>query len=136
MTADRIATAFRQAATQLNFEFQTGFALSLPDGSIVESVGRLPFFGSARGTLVFAEQASPVPVSLRALEEMGYFTSLLFASYERFDEPMSQGSRLGSRHNSARIDSVGQAADEPAGVDRGGRCCSVSGSGRPGTASR
>ncbi len=86
MTADRIATAFRQAAAQLKFEFQSGFAISLPDGSIVESIGRLPFFGSALGTLVFAEQASPLPASLRALEEMGYFTSLLFASYERFDE--------------------------------------------------
>ena len=86
MTADRIATAFRQAATQLNFEFQPGFAVSLPDGVIVESIGRLPFFGSTRGTLVFAEQASPSPASLRALDEMGYFTSLLFASHERFDE--------------------------------------------------
>ena len=95
------------AATQLNFEFQPWFSVSLPDGAIVESIGCLPFFGSTRGTLVFAEQARPSPASFRALDEMGYFTSLLFVSYERFDE----------RHFAETLDDWGFAgpdSDRPA----------------------
>lgn len=86
MTADRILAAFRQAATQLKFEFEAGFVATLLDGSIVQSIGRLPHFGAARGTLIFAEQASPSSATLRALDEMGYFSSVPFSSYERFAE--------------------------------------------------
>ena len=85
MTADRITNAFMQEASHLGYEFQTGFAVTLRDGSVVRSLGRLPFFGSRRGALLFAEDAKPSADSLRALHEMGYFTSLLFASYECFD---------------------------------------------------
>jgi len=85
MTADRIASAFAQAASHLGFEFQAGFAVTLSDGLVVRSLGRLPLFGSKLGALVFADDAKPSAGSLRALAEMGYFTSSLFASYETFD---------------------------------------------------
>jgi len=85
MTADRIANAFVQAATHLKFEFQAGFAVTLNDGTVVRSLGRLPLFGSRCGALVFAEDAAPSSASLRALDEMGYFTSVLFPPYETFD---------------------------------------------------
>ncbi len=85
MPVDRITSAFLQAASYLGFEFQAGFSVTLGDGSIVRSVGRLPLFGSRSGALVFAEDAKPSSASLQELQGMGYFTSLLFPSYEIFD---------------------------------------------------
>ena len=83
--ADLVA-AFREASSQLRFEFEASFPVTLPDGSVVESIGRLPQFGSARGALLFAEQNRPSAASLAALKEMGYFASVLFESYGHFDE--------------------------------------------------
>jgi len=85
MTAGRIIDAFVQAASHLGIEFQPDFAVVLGDGSVVRSLGWLPQFGSRRGAVLFAEEASPSAASLRALADMGYFTSLLFLSYETFD---------------------------------------------------
>jgi hypothetical protein len=107
MTADRIASAFVQAASHLGFEFQAGFSITLDDGSVVRSLGRLPRFGSRRGALVFADDSRPSAASLRALDEMGYFTSVLFPSYETFD----------ARHFSETLDDwgyYGHESDRPA----------------------
>jgi hypothetical protein len=86
MTADNIAMAFREAATRLKFKFEPRFLVTLPDGSIVRSIERLPHFGSTHGALVFSEKSTPSAASLSTLEEMGYFPSVVFDSYERFDE--------------------------------------------------
>jgi len=138
MTADRIASAFAQAASHLGFEFQAGFAVTLSDGSVVRSLGRLPLFGSKLGALVFADDAKPSAGSLRALAEMGYFTSSLFASYETFDAghfaetlddwattALNRIGRLGTPDN------LGAPGRRPQGADDGGSASQREVGGRP-----
>jgi hypothetical protein len=86
MSTAKIVAAFNEAAARLNFEFDRGFSITLHDELLVRPVGLLPHFGSPRGAVIFAESQRIDASHLRELKGMGFFVSVLFESYEAFNQ--------------------------------------------------
>ncbi|MBI3715534.1 MAG: hypothetical protein HY255_06035 [Betaproteobacteria bacterium] len=86
MTSNSITSAFSEAATQLGFGFKPGFALKLPNGGVIGTLGLVVNFGSNLGTLLFAESSRPSKIEQDQIKDAGYYYSLLFPHYSKFDE--------------------------------------------------
>lgn len=88
MSADPITSAFIQAAGELGFSFEPEFSVALQDGSVIQSLGFVPHFGSKLGTLLFSESQCPSMREGEELQGRGYFYSVLFECFYVFDEEL------------------------------------------------
>jgi hypothetical protein len=83
-----ITSAFLHAAAELGFSFEPSFLLRLPEGEVLETLGLMRDFGSAKGALLFAKGAVPNAATRELLNAEGYFSSELFSSYETYDRDL------------------------------------------------
>ncbi len=86
MHINPITLSFIEAANLLRFQFEPAFAAPLQGGKVVNTLGLVRGFGSKIGTLLFSESAPPSLDEQAAIRAEGYYFSLLFPSYEKYDE--------------------------------------------------
>ncbi len=86
MTTHPITSAFAHAAGRLGLSFESTHYVRLAGGAVIKSLGLVRNFGSSIGTLLFCEEQFPSDLEQAELEREGYRCSVLFESYEVFDE--------------------------------------------------
>jgi len=86
MTVSSTTSAFSEAGAHLGFAFESEFTITLPSGKVINTFGLVREFGSAAGTLIFLESAAPSQQEQAEIKAMGYYFSILFPSYTKYDE--------------------------------------------------
>lgn len=83
-TETRVVAAWREAVTDLGFQFTSPFVVTLPDGSRHEHLGLIHQFGRRVGALiaVLGQPSEKLP------RPVDYFWSILGQGYARYDRQL------------------------------------------------
>jgi hypothetical protein len=90
MSNSAIVKAFIEASAKLRFTFEPFCTLEYTAGDPVRSIGLVKAFGAPQGTLLFVDGDEPNEAQQNQLTDLGYYFSILFPVYEKFDEQLFQ----------------------------------------------